>query len=790
MTIDKQRGRATGSESPSLPYRARRFAQARAKVTVGLTDGDVRPGFLESFDPRAAHLELFLTAGPGAGDAPALTLSVRQLTYVAFHRQAQPEPVRVGGAKLCEVHLPGLRSVTVEVPVAQLGDSLGFFGYPPSRSSLYSELFFFREGVLAVEDKETVGAMLVKQSLVDREALDKGLRQLEENRSQPIGEILVEQARIPRRAVDGAVAEQALQRRRGRPARIGEILVDAGLATEAQIEAALEVQKKKRGKRLGEVLVEMGFVNEEDVAQVLARKFHLPYVDLDHMEIDPAALAQVPVELVSRSRILPVSLSDDELTIAISDPLALEAIDMFRFSSPKRIREVVVTPTQLSRYLEPFLTTVAGERTGDMRGILQDIEQEGPSTSSVFGSAAEYTPGEAESGVARLVNRIIIDAYQRGASDIHIEPNGARKDVQVRFRVDGVCEPYHQLPAAYRQYLVSRIKIMANLDMTERRKPQDGKMALRVDRQRIELRVATLPTASGDEDAVLRILPAGGALPLSGLDLAERNLAEIERVLTRSYGLILAVGPTGSGKTTTLHAMLGRIDPVARKIWTAEDPVEITQQHLRQVQMNPRIGLTFATALRAFLRADPDVIMVGEMRDLETATIGVQASLTGHLVLSTLHTNSAPETVTRLVDMGLDPFLFSDALVAVLGQRLGRRLCTSCREEYEPGAAERAELEHSFGQEAIARLTGGRALRLFRGRGCARCRKTRYKGRIALHELLVNNDEVRHAIQRRAPLAEVRALAASQGMTTLAEDGLAKCLAGLTDPRQVLGVAG
>ncbi len=768
--------------------RRRLFPVVRAKVTVGLADGEVQHGYLERFCPSDPDFALFPTPGRGETSAPATPILLVLVAYVAFHRQTHRDAEPGGPTKACEIHLPGGRSVTVEVPREQLEDPVGFFGYPPSEESLYSELFFLRDRVRAVEDKVTVGAMLVQERLVDSASLERGLRQLEENRSKPIGEILVEKEKVPRHLVDSAVAEQALQSRRGRPARIGEILVEAGLATEAQIEAALEEQKTKRGKRLGEVLVEMAVVEESDVARVLARKFHVPFLDLDQMEIQLEALAEVPTELVSRFRILPIATDGEHLTIALSDPLALEAIDMFRFSSAKQVREVIVTATQLARYLDPFLTSVAGQQTGELDGILEDLQEETASSSRGFGVGLEYTPGQSESGVARLVNRIILDAYQRDASDIHIEPNGARGELRVRFRIDGVCEPYTQLPAEYRQPLVSRIKIMANLDMTERRKPQDGKIALRVDKKRIELRVATLPTATGDEDAVLRVLPAAGAMKLEQLNLSARNLSEIQRALQRSYGMVLAVGPTGSGKTTTLHGMLAGLDAVEKKIWTAEDPVEITQAHLRQVQMNPRVDLTFATALRAFMRADPDVIMVGEMRDLETAQIAVRASLTGHLVLSTLHTNTAAETVTRLVDMGLDPFLFSDALLLVAGQRLGRRLCTGCREQYEPEGLELEELRRAFGEDRLRAVAGDGPLVLYRGRGCSRCRKAGYKGRVAFHEVLVNDEKIREAIQRRGSIAEVRQIAESQGMTPLSQDGLAKCVLGLTDAKQVLAV--
>jgi type II secretory ATPase GspE/PulE/Tfp pilus assembly ATPase PilB-like protein len=400
---------------------------------------------------------------------------------------------------------------------------------------------------------------------------------------------------------------------------------------------------------------------------------------------------------------------------------------------------------------------------------------------------------EEDRGVVALVDRMVIDAVKQGASDIHIEPNGADKSIVVRFRVDGDCYVWGELPGAMRSSLVSRIKIMAKLDISERRKPQDGKIRVRLAEKIIELRIATLTTVNGNEDVVMRVLASSKPQALDAMGFTERNLTELQRVLAKPYGLVLCVGPTGSGKTTTLHSALGSLNTPDTKIWTAEDPVEITQAGLRQLRVQPKIGLTFATALRAFLRADPDVIMVGEMRDEETASIAVEASLTGHLVLSTLHTNTAPETITRLLDMGLDPFSFGDALLGVLAQRLTRRLCPDCGRHTAGSRAAHGEMiAQCGGAEAWEKIGGpafGPAFAIGVAVGCVGCAGTGYRGRLPLHELLVVTEDVKRAIARKASVQEIRALSVAGGMTTLLEDGILKCLAGRTDMRQVLSVA-
>ncbi|MBL8508458.1 MAG: type II/IV secretion system protein [Chitinimonas sp.] len=442
---------------------------------------------------------------------------------------------------------------------------------------------------------------------------------------------------------------------------------------------------------------------------------------------------------------------------------------------------------------------------GDLlSGLSEDSDE-------VEGVSSEALSLAQDNELVKLVNKVIVDAYQQGASDIHIEPFPGKGKTEIRFRKDGSLQPYIEVPSAYRDPIVTRLKIMCDLDISERRKPQDGKIKFKkygpLD---IELRVATVPTAGGMEDVVMRILASGEPLPLDKMGFSKRNDETLRKVISKPYGLFFVCGPTGSGKTTTLHSVLKHLNTSETKIWTAEDPVEITQKGLRQVQMNPKAGLTFAVAMKAFLRADPDIIMVGEMRDKETTSTGIEASLTGHLVLATLHTNSAPESIIRLLDMGMDPFNFSDALLGILAQRLAKRLCAKCKQAYQPDEAELKLILAEYAEElkntaswAKDPAAAQKALldewrrdfadkdgkfTLYKPVGCEACNGTGYKGRVGLHELLVGTDAVKKRIQEHARVAELLAVALDEGMRTLKQDGIEKVLQGVTDLHQVRAV--
>jgi type II secretory ATPase GspE/PulE/Tfp pilus assembly ATPase PilB-like protein len=533
-------------------------------------------------------------------------------------------------------------------------------------------------------------------------------------------------------------------------------------------------------------------VPKHEVGAALSQYYKLPFYEFSDKLIPPPDLMRdLKIEFLKRNLWLPLRRDEQgNIVVLIDNPQDIQKIDSIH--QVLRSRKIALA-VGLRKDIQQWLGAAdnAGANKGNIGDILSDLGAEAAMEKELDLGGSEVD--ENDSAVIRLANQIIVDAYKARASDIHIEPYGAARDTMIRLRIDGGCGEYQKVPGAFRRALVARVKIMAQLDIAERRKPQDGKIKFRLpDGRDIELRVATVPTQGGNEDVVMRILAASEPIPIGKLGMSERNLTEMKAAAEKPYGLILCVGPTGSGKTTTLHSVLGYINKPDKKIWTAEDPVEITQYGLRQVQVQPKIGFTFAQAMRAFLRADPDVIMVGEMRDVETAATGIEASLTGHLVFSTLHTNSAVETVIRLLDMGLDPFNFADALLAVLAQRLVKRICTECKEEYQPDEEEFAELEHAFGGKEEAAKFGleySNDFVLFRGKGCAACNHTGYRGRAGIHELLVATDQMKRLVANKARVSEMLQVAKADGMTTLVQDGILKALEGLTDLKQVKAVA-
>ena len=638
----------------------------------------------------------------------------------------------------------------------------------------------------------SLGQMLVAENAATQAQVEAGLEMQQEMRTQRIGDYLTANQIVTQERL-----QQVLRQQSARPeTTIGEALLQENLISKQQLDEALRQQSRNRRMGLGDILVDMGVADRGTVNRLLVQKLGIPYVNLTKFVVDPNALKLVDKALAQRLRVMPLVRNDNELVVAMENPLRLESIEAVRLQAKVAIVPVMSSQEQILAAIDRHYAG-SKQQEVDIGDLASKLIQESRPV-----EAADRQVTESDNTLVRLVNKMITDAYEQGVSDIHIESLPGNRGTQIRFRKDGALLHYLDLPTTFRNALISRIKIMAELDISDRRRPQDGKIDFQqFGPAKIELRVATMPTANGLEDVVMRVLAAAEPLPIDRIGLAGDILINLKRTAEKPHGLFLICGPTGSGKTTTLHSVLGYINTPDRKIWTAEDPIEITQSGLRQVQVNPKIGLTFAAAMRSFLRLDPDVIMVGEMRDAETARTGIEASLTGHLVFSTLHTNSAAESVVRLLDFGMDPFNFADALLGVLSQRLARTLCTVCKQPYEASDEEINQLlnEYQTGTplESAAVLEQWRdryanesgKFTLQRAAGCTACDDRGYRGRIGLHELLLATPEIKKLIHRRSTVDEMLATAIKEGMRTLKQDGIEKILQGHTDIAQIRAVA-
>jgi len=587
-----------------------------------------------------------------------------------------------------------------------------------------------------------------------------------------------------------------------------DFLVSDAVISAAEFELAARSARKK-AVDVENVLTEEFQVKIPAIGAALAKFFGVPYEPFKPDRIKPMDLLKnLKREYVESNQWVPIEEAKEGLVILCPDPERVKSSRIVQNVFPgRKLAYRVTTLKEFKETLKAFYGAEAVD-TGDIGDMLSGMEDE--EVGGAGGDGADDVSAAADNELVKLVNKIIIDAYHQGASDIHIEPYPGKAKTEIRLRKDGSLAPYIEVPGSYRNAIVARIKIMCDLDISEKRKPQDGKIKFRkygpLD---IELRVATIPSQGGVEDVVMRILAAGEPIPLDKLGLSPTNLPKLKDAVSKPYGLFFVCGPTGSGKTTTLHSVLGFLNTPDTKIWTAEDPVEITQKGLRQVQVNKKAGLNFDTIMKSFLRADPDIIMVGEMRDKETTGTGIEASLTGHLVFATLHTNSATESIIRLLDMGMDPFNFADALLGILAQRLAKRLCSKCKQAYAPGAEEVRQILQEYCSELlntgpfkkdaksayenvyrdlVKSYAGDKGqFTLYKAKGCEAC-SSGYKGRVGLHELLIASDPIKKLIQEHARVAEILAVCLEEGMRTLKMDGIEKVLQGITDMPQVRAV--
>jgi type IV pilus assembly protein PilB len=564
--------------------------------------------------------------------------------------------------------------------------------------------------------------------------------------------------------------------------RLGEILVKENLITADQLKQAMAHQRQNGG-RLGTALMKLGFVSDDEITEVLSRQYGVPSINLKYYEVDPAVIKLIPQDTAVRYQIVPLSRVGSTLTIAMIDPTNVFAMDDIKFMTGFNVEPVVASETSVNEAITKFYGEV--ESGEELSKVMKDLGAEDGGDVELAAEEQEMDlaaleKAAEEAPIIKLVNLVLTDAVKRGASDIHIEPY--ERELRVRFRVDGVLQSVMTPPLKLRDAIASRVKIMAKLDISEKRLPQDGRIMIKYRREgrikELDFRVSTVPTLFG-EKIVMRLLDKENLrLDMTKLGFEPESLAKFEKAILRPYGMVLVTGPTGSGKTNTLYSSVARLNTPETNIMTAEDPVEFQLPGINQVQMKDQIGLNFASALRAFLRQDPNIILVGEIRDFETAEIAVKAALTGHLVLSTLHTNDAPSTISRLMNMGIEPFLVATSVNLICAQRLVRRICANCKEPLE--IPQEALIDAGLSPEEAKQTT------VYQGKGCSNCNKNGYRGRVGLYEVMEINDELRELILVGASALELKKKALDTGMITLRRSGLIKAAAGLTTLEEVL----
>jgi type IV pilus assembly protein PilB len=563
--------------------------------------------------------------------------------------------------------------------------------------------------------------------------------------------------------------------------RLGELLTKASLISQDQLKEALRVQKES-GMKLGETLIKLGFVTEEDITECLSQQFGVPSINLSHFEIDSSVIKLIPADVARKYNILPVNKTGATITIAMADPTNVFAMDDIKFMTGYNVEPVVASELGIKAAIDNYYGTTSSL---ELKKVMEDLQQSETADLEVLEEdeeldVAALAEGAEEAPVVKLVNLILTDAIKRGASDIHIEPY--EKEFRVRFRVDGTLYEIMNPPLKLRDAITSRLKILAKLDISEKRLPQDGriklKMKLNDKNKELDFRVSVLPTLFG-EKIVMRLLDKDNLkLDMTKLGFEQESLAQFEEAIFKPWGMVLVTGPTGSGKTNTLYSALAKVNSPEVNIMTAEDPVEFNLPGINQVQMKESIGLNFAATLRSFLRQDPNIILVGEIRDFETAEIAIKAALTGHLVLSTLHTNDAPSTINRLMNMGIEPFLVATSVQLIAAQRLARRICANCKEEVD--VTPQALINLGYKKEEVG------TFKVYKGRGCDKCNNTGYKGRVALIEVMIISDDLRELILAGGTAIDIKKKAAEAGMISLRRSGLIKIKDGVTTIEEVV----
>lgn len=783
-------------------------------VTINLVNGETLHGSLLGFSPIMNKLHF--VDGDEQNEGRSHKLDVSKIVYIAMHRSEAS--VVEHPSKL--QHMDELKVLTVNLETFQVlampasTHSPGFFALSSDESLPYERIFFYHHGIRYQEKPERLGDLLIDQEILSPEDIDDALEK-QSHSMMPLGNILKEQGKVSEEQLDQVLemqqlhqmklgdllvdqdlittadVEQALEHQsedsskpighilmeKGkvkdsdihsallmqgrRKMRLGELLLEAGLITEQDLQYALEEQKV-RGLRIGEILISSQVITEEQLLSALAKKFRLPTVDLDEYEINSLVATEIGRDVIEKFGVLPIDSDQHSLTIALSDPMGLEAYDTITFKTGKKVHEVLAKASQLKSYLDTFLAEEVIDDELSCEFLHHDEEEE-PVTELEMTQSAEDAP------IVRLVNRIIRNGLHRKASDIHILPQA--KKITLAYRLNGQLLAENALEKSLHKQISARIKILCGMDISEQRLPQDGRLQLRDGKNIYEFRVSCIPNTFG-ESLVLRVLNKDMAVELDVLGLRDDDMKQLSLIARKPYGLLLVTGPTGSGKSTTLFAVLKSISHLPAHILTIEDPVESEIKGANQIQVNHKIGMTFARVLRNVLRHDPDIIMIGEMRDPETAEIGIEAALTGHLMLSTLHTNSAVDTIIRLNDLSIPNYLIAPALLGVISQNLLKKLCLECREELDKD-------DHAYAM--VGDLGFEVPDKLYRAVGCDHCNQTGYGGRVMSYEFLVVDEKVRQAIHDGVTGQELQRIAVESGMQPKAESALKMAAEGVID---------